>query len=186
MFNNKINGKERNNDQQRYFVNETIRADSLLVIGDNGENFGIMSKRDAIFKARALELDLVQVGEKDGKIVAKIMDFGKFLYMKKKQLNEARKHQKVILIKELKFRPYIGDQDYKTKLNQAEQFFKEDKKVKFTLQFKGREIATMDEVGARFFTRINNDLTERKVGTILEEKESKGNGLWSKIYSVKR
>ncbi len=178
--------KERNNSEaSKYIVNEQVRAETLLVITDDGENLGVLSRSRALAAAQEASLDLVQVGEKDNMVVAKIMDFGKFLYAKKKQLSDSKKHQKIVQIKEIKMRPNIGDQDYRTKLNQAVEFFSEGKKVKFTLQFKGREITMMDDLGFRFFARITNDLSQRDVGALVEEKDSRAGSFWSKIYFVR-
>jgi translation initiation factor IF-3 len=188
VVNNNSNNKhfrERGDDLHKYHVNEEIRADSMLVINHVGENLGVLSKYKALSAAEEAGLDLVQVGEKDGQIIAKIMDFGKFLYMKKKQLADAKKHQVIIQIKEIKIRPQIEEQDYKTKLNHAEKFFKEGKKVKFTLQFKGREVTMMEDLGTKLFARITNDLAARDLGVLVEEKEGRSGSLWSKIYGLK-
>lgn len=182
--------KDKNNREasstHKYPVNEFIKAEKIMVINAEGENLGVLSKQQALMRAQESGLDLVQVGEKDAVIIAKVMDFGKFLYEKKKQLGEAKKHQKIILIKEIKIRPNIGDQDYLTKLNHAVQFFIDGKKVKFTLQFKGREIAMMEDLGSRLFARISRDLAERNIGTLVEEKDNKSGAFWSKIYYVRQ
>ena len=182
-----LKDKPQNNGelQDKYFFNEHIRGDKVLVITHTGENLGVVQKNKAIILAEEAGLDLVQVGEKDSVPVTKIMDFGKFLYAKKKQLNDAKKHQKVMQLKEVKLRPNIGEQDYKTKLKQAEQFFVDGKRVKFTLQFKGREIAMMDELGPKVFSKITLDLSEKQVGALVEEKEQRGGSFWSKTYFVK-
>lgn len=174
--------KEKNSVPAEHLINEAIRAVSMLLIGNQGENYGVVTRSKALELAVQAGLDLVQVGEKDGQAVVKIMDYGKFLYEKKKQMNEAKKHQKVIQIKEIKIRPNIGDQDYNTKLNQAALFFDEGKRVKFTLQFKGREASMMEDLGPRLFARIHTGLQERSVGLLVEEKESRGPSVWSKIY----
>ncbi|MFA5306818.1 MAG: translation initiation factor IF-3 [Candidatus Babeliales bacterium] len=185
MNNNKTVKEKNTPEALKYSVNERIRADRIMVIDHEGQSLGVIPKFQALARAEELGLDLVQVGEKDNVPVVKMMDFGKFLYTKKKQLGDAKKHQKVIVVKELKMRPHIGDQDYKTKLNQAEQFFKDGNKVKFTLQFRGREMATAEETGRKFFVRIINDLTTRNIGALAEEKEARGGVLWSKIFYVK-
>lgn len=178
--------KDRNADAlHKYNVNEQIRCDRMMVIDDQGQQLGLLSKAQALSKAYERNLDLVQVGENDGVPIAKLMDYGKFLYTKKKQMVDAKKHQKVIVVKEIKMRPNIGDQDYKTKLNQAAQFFIDGNKVKFTLQFRGREATMIDTVGPRFFARILQDLTEKSVGSLVEEKDSRSNTLWTKIFYVK-
>jgi translation initiation factor IF-3 len=185
--NNKVvRDKNAPNDlQSKYTVNEQIKSDKIYVIGANGDNAGLISRYDAIKMAQDAELDLVQVGERDGFPVAKVMDFGKFVYGKKKQHNDSKKNQKVITLKELKMRPNIGDGDYQTKLKKGVEFFKEGKKVKFTLQFKGREISMMENLGSKFFERITTDLTAQQVGTLVEEKDQRSGAFWSKIYFVK-
>jgi len=180
--NNKMS-KDLNND--KYHVNEEIRADEVLLIGESGENFGVISKRQALAMAVAASQDLVQVGEKDSVVIAKIMNYGKFIYEKKKQLNEAKKHQKAIQIKELKLRPNIDIQDYNTKLNKAAECFRDGNKVKFTVQFKGREVPKMEEFGTKLFERITQDLKAMGFEGLQEEKESRGGVIWAKIYFIK-
>ncbi|MFH1831610.1 MAG: translation initiation factor IF-3 [bacterium] len=172
--------------QGKYLVNEQIKTDKVFVIDETGQNHGLIPKSQALALAVQAELDLVQVGVKDSIPVTKIMDFGKFVYAKKKQLNDAKKHQKVMVLKEMKLRPHIGDQDFKTKMRQTEQFFLDGKRVKFTIQFKGREIGMMDTIGPMIFKKINDELlVERKIGTLVEEKEQRGSSYWSKTYFLK-
>ena len=190
-MNNTNNNKPFNKNKapgdalNKHNVNEQIRSERLVVIDDQGQQLGLLPKAQALMRAYEKNMDLVQVGENDGVPIAKFMDYGKFLYAKKKQQADAKKHQKVIVVKEIKLRPNIGDQDYKTKLNQAAQFFADGNKVKFTLQFRGREATMIDEVGPRFFLRILNDLVEKNVGQVVEEKDSRSNMLWTKIFFVK-
>jgi len=168
-----------------HFVNEKIRAAVMQVIDDAGQNLGVISKAEALKAAENAGLDLVVVGEKDGVAIAKLMNFGKFLYKKKKQLSESKKKQKIIQIKEIKLRPNIDENDFNTKLKQAVNFLTEGKKVKFTVQFKGREFIMIKELGGNFFERINKHLEDQKIGTLIEEKEQKGGPFWSKIYYLK-
>ena len=175
----------KNEIQGKYFVNHQIKAVKVFVITLDGENLGLISKQEAVDKASNDGLDLVQVGLKEGVPVTKIMDFGKFLYAKKKQMADSKKHQKIIQLKEIKIRPNIGDQDYKTKLKKAVEFFLDGKKVKFTLQFKGREITMLSVLGQKLFDRITQDLQENNVGTLVEEKDSRIGAYWSKIYFIK-
>lgn len=180
------NFKDKNApDAQKHLVNEHIRADRIVVIDQHGQNLGALPRHQALACAHEASLDLLQVGDKDGIPIAKVLDYGKFLYSKKKQLADAKKHQTIILVKEVKMRPNIGDQDYKTKVNQAAQFFLDGNKVKFTLQFRGREAMMMEDSGKKLFARIVQDLNERNVGALAEEKESRGGALWSKIFYVK-
>jgi translation initiation factor IF-3 len=182
---NRFNDSNNQDLQSKYKVNDGIKSDSVMVIGVNGENLGTVSRRQALALAEQENMDLVQVGEKDSVAIARIMNFGKFIYEKKKQLSEAKKHQKLVQIKEIKLRPSIDEQDYKTKLNKAVECFRDGNKVKFTLQFKGREVPKMDEFGAKLFARISQDLAAKNVGTLQEEKDSRGGILWSKVYFVK-
>ncbi len=168
-----------------YFVNEKIRAPKVMVINQEGENLGVLSKQQALELAQETELDLVQVGKKDDIVITKMMDFGKFLYTKKKQLSESKKKQKVVQVKEIKLRPNIGDHDYNTKLKRAVNFLQDGKKVKFTLQFRGREFIMINGLGKKIFERIHKDLTEKNLGNLVEEKEQKSRPFWSKIYFLK-
>ena len=177
--------KEKAVPNSGHFVNEQIRAERIIVIDDQGVNLGPLPRFQALQRALDSGVDLVQVGDSEGVPIAKLMDFGKFLYTKKKQQHEAKKHQKIIVVKELKMRPNIGDQDYRTKLNQAIGFFADGDKVKFTLQFRGREITMMSEVGPRMFQRITTDLTASEVGQLVEEKDTRSHALWTKIFYVK-
>ena len=156
-----------------------------MVIDHKGENLGMLSKTEALELARGAGLDLVQVGEKDLFPITKVMDFGKFLYTKKKQKSLSKKKQKVIKVKEIKMRPNIGDQDYNTKLKRAIGFLKTGKKVKFTLQFRGRQFIMIRELGTQFFERLDNSLSEHDLGTLVKEKEQRGGPFWSKIYYLK-
>lgn len=178
-------GKNSNDLSSKYSVNEKIKGDQVFVIDHEGNNLGEVAKSKALTLAETAGLDLVQVGEKNSNPVTKIMDFGKFLYAKKKQLSDAKKHQKTMQLKEVKLRPNIDDQDYKTKLRRAEQFFREGKKVKFTLQFKGRQISMMSTIGPNIFNRITQDLAEKDLGSLVEEKEQRGRSYWSKTYFIK-
>lgn len=182
---NKGFNKDKNVSEAANNVNEQIRAERVMVIDGQGQSLGVLPRFQALIRAQEAGLDLVQVGDKDGVPITKLMDYGKFLYAKKKQLNDAKKNQKIILVKEIKIRPNIGDQDYKTKINQAAEFFLDGNKVKFTLQFRGREATMLEDLGQKLFARINRDLVERNVGTLVEEKDSKGGTLWSKIFYIK-
>ena len=179
-------GGGRRMPEPKHLINEVITAPEMMVIGVDGEKLGVLSRADALAAAESAGLDLVQVGAKDGLIIAKIIDHGKVLYDKKKQDSRAKKTQKIIQIKEVKFRPNIGEQDYQIKLRRAVQFFEDGKRVKFTLHFRrGRESMTASTVGAAMFSRIHDDLHALSLGSLLEEKEQRGKLLWSKVYYLK-
>lgn len=159
----------------------------MQVIASTGENLGVFSRYDALLRARNEGLDLVIIAEtsNQGVPVAKIMDFGKMLYAKKKKLAEAKKNQKVIKIKEIKLRPKIEEHDYQTKLNQACGFLKEGNRVKFTLVFRGREMATKNERGNAMFTKIDATLAASDAGAVEHEQDSRIGQMWSRVYYVK-
>jgi translation initiation factor IF-3 len=169
-------------------INEQIRVPRVQLVTNDGENLGVVSRDQALKMAREADLDLVMVAEQgqEGVPVTKIIDFGKVLYAKKKKQAEAKKHQKVIQIKEIKLRPKIGEHDYQTKLKQACQFLKDGKHVKITLVFRGREIAGIRERGAEMFDKILTTLHDGGVTNVIQEKESKGGPQWSRIYTMKK
>lgn len=139
--------------------NEEINAPRVRVIGSDGEQIGIMLTRDAIAKAYAESLELVEISPNAEPPVCKIMDYGKFLYQKDKQQQAARKKQKQIQIKEMKFRPGTEDGDYNTKMRQIKEFLEEGDKVKINLRYKGREMAHQ-EIGMQMIEKIKQDLVE--------------------------
>ena len=170
-----------------YQINREIRNEQLRLIDHLGENHGVVSRRDALLIAEEANMDLVVInkGAADSIPVAKIMDFGRFLYDRKKKQGEAKKRQTVIQIKEVKMRPNIGDGDYLIKMKKAIKFLEEGKKVKFTLQFRGRQMIMMNDLGSKLFARISKDLNEASLGTLLEEKETRSRPFWSKVVAVK-
>ena len=131
----------------------------VRVIGADGEQIGIMATRDAIAKAAADGLELVEISPNAQPPVCKIMDYGKFLDQKDKQQQAARKKQKQIQIKEMKFRPGTEDGDYNTKMRQIKEFLEEGDKVKINLRYKGREMAHQ-EIGMQMIDKIKADLVE--------------------------
>lgn len=118
---------------------------------------GVMSTRDAIARAFAAGLDLVEISPNAEPPVAKILDYGKFKYEQQKKRNEARKKQKVVEIKEVKVRPNIDENDYQVKLRAMKSFIGEGDKVKVTLRFRGREMAHQ-ELGVKVLERIRSDM----------------------------
>ena len=168
-------------------VNDKIRALQLQLITHEGQNVGVISKYKALEIARVANLDLVLISShgNEGVPVAKIMDYGKSLYEKKKKLAEAKKHQKVIQVKEIKIKPKIGQHDYETKIKQAVKFLKSGKRVKLTLFFRGRENITKQERGPELFARVEKSFKEFVLPNLAVEKESKIGQFWFRIYYIK-
>ena len=131
----------------------------VRVVGDDGEQFGVMDTREAIRTARDKGMDLVEVAPNADPPVCKIIDFGKFQYEQKKKANEAKKKQVVITVKEVKFRPGTDDHDYSYRMKHAREWLTEGDKVKATIWFRGREM-THRELGARILERLEKDLAD--------------------------
>jgi len=140
-------------------INDGIRALQVRVIDEKGTQLGIMPVRTALDAADARGLDLVEVAPQSDPPVCKIMDFGKFKYEQAKKAHESKKHQKVILLKEVKMRPGTDDHDYNFKLKNARKFLGQGNKVKFTVVFRGRELAHTD-LGLALLERIRGDIEE--------------------------
>jgi translation initiation factor IF-3 len=138
-------------------INERIRAREVRVIDDKGEQLGIMAPFDALKIARERSLDLVEVSPNAVPPVCRIQDYGKFLYEKDKSERAARKKQKVIVVKEVKFSVTVDEHDYQTKKNQAVRFLTEGDKVKASLRFKGRQMAHR-ELGYNIINRLIKDI----------------------------
>ena len=126
------------------FINEQIRDKEVRVVGEGGEQLGIMSSRDAQKLADEAGLDLVKIAPTAKPPVCKIVDYGKFKYEQTRKEKEARKKQKVIEIKEIRLSPNIDTNDLNTKMNAARKFLSKGDKVKITLRFRGREMAHMN------------------------------------------
>lgn len=173
--------------QQGPLINEKIRFERLQVISADGQNLGVLTRERALQEAQRAELDLVIVTDAgaDGIPIARIMDFGKATYAKKKKLAEAKKNQKIIKVKEIRMSPKIGEHDYQTKVNQGIGFLKHGDKLKVTLEFRGREMATKNERGGEMFERIDKSFAESGLTGILHEGDSKLGRFWSRVYYVK-
>ena len=140
-------------------VNERIRAPEIRLIGADGENVGVVTPARAMVMAEEAGLDLVEISPNAEPPVCKIMDFGKFKYENQKREAEARKKQKIIEIKEIKFRPGTDDHDYDVKMRAVLKFLGEGDKVKVTLRFRGREMAHQD-LGLALLNRVAGDVTD--------------------------
>lgn len=141
-------------------VNGQILADPIRLIDADGEMIGVVPLRQAIDAARDVGLDLVEVSPTAAPPVCKILDFGKFKYENQKKKNEARKKQRVIEVKEIKLRPNIDDHDYEIKMRSGRKFIEEGDKVKFTMRFRGREMAHQ-ELGMKVLDRIRSEFDEQ-------------------------
>ena len=143
-------------------MNERIRAREVRVIGDEGEQIGIMPPFEALKMARERNLDLVEISPTAQPPVCRIMDYGKFLYQNEKREREAKKKQKTITVKEVKFRINVDDHDYDTKKNHVLRFLDEGDKVKATIFFRGREM-TRQSLGRQILERLIKDVENKGI-----------------------
>ena len=154
----------------------------VRVIGDDGEQLGIMNTRSAVQLARERGLDLVEVAPTAQPPVCRIIDYGKFQYENSKKQKEAKKKQVTITVKEVKFRPGTDDHDYNFKMKHARQWLEEGDKVKATIFFRGREI-THRELGAQLLGRLERDLTD--LGEVEARPRMEGNQMFL-IFAPKK
>ena len=152
------------------------------MIGDEGEQLGVMDVRDAVRAAREKGLDLVEVAPSADPPVCRIIDFGKYQYEAKKKANEAKKKQVTITVKEVKFRPGTDDHDYEYRMKHARQWLTDGDKVKATIWFRGREM-THRELGARILEKLEQDLQD--VGEVEARPRMEGNQMFI-IFGPKR
>ena len=140
-------------------MNQRIRAREVRVIDDGNEQLGIMAPQAALKIAEERGLDLVEVAPTATPPVCRIMDYGKYLYQLNKKLHEAKKHQRNITVKEVKFRPNTDEHDYAFKKNHIVRFLKQGDKVKATVFFRGREIVHQN-IGRALIDRLVEELDE--------------------------
>ncbi|MCE8009892.1 translation initiation factor IF-3 [Aestuariivita sp.] len=140
-------------------VNEKIRAPEIRLIGAEGENVGVVTPERAMGMAEEAGLDLVEISPNAAPPVCKIMDYGKFKYEQQKRESEARKKQKIIEVKEVKFRPNTDTHDYEVKMRNVFKFLENGDKVKVTLRFRGREMAHQN-LGRQLLERVAEDTKE--------------------------
>jgi translation initiation factor IF-3 len=143
-------------------MNERIRAREVRVIGDEGEQIGVMPPFEALKLAREKNLDLVEISPTAQPPVCRIMDYGKFLYQNEKREREAKKKQKIITVKEVKFRINVDDHDYDTKKTHVLRFLDEGDKVKATIFFRGREM-TRQSLGRQILERLIKDVENKGI-----------------------
>ncbi len=143
-------------------INERIRVPEIRVIDGDGNHVGTMPTEEALKMSREEGLDLVEVSPDTSPPVCKIMDYGKYKYQLSKKVHDAKKHQRVIHVKEVKMRPGTEEHDYQFKLKNIKKFLTSGDKVKLTLIFKGRE-ATHKHLGLKVLERVRDDTTELSV-----------------------
>ena len=145
--------------QIRIRVNDRIRAREIRIIGENGEQVGVLPTSEGLRMAKEKNFDLVEVAPKAVPPVCRIMDFSKYKYEQEKKERLARKKQKIVHIKEIKLKPNIEEHDYQTKLRHLKRFLERGDRTKITLMFRGREMTHVD-IGRSVMERLMKDLSE--------------------------
>ena len=168
---------------QRPPINENITAREVRLIGPEGEQIGIVSIQEALAAAEEARLDLVEISPDAEPPVCRVMDYGKHIFEKKKQQAAARKNQKQIQIKEIKFRPGTEEGDYKVKLRNLIKFLSEGDKAKVSLRFRGREMAHQ-ELGMELLKRVEADLAA--YGTVEQHPKMEGRQLMMVLAPKKK
>ena len=125
-------------------INEQIRDKEVRLIGPDGEQIGVMSSKEAYFKAKDAGLDLVKISPNAKPPVCKIVDYGKYRYEQTRKAKEAKKKQRTVETKEIRLSPNIDTNDLNTKVNQTKKFLQKGNKIKVSLRFRGREMAHKD------------------------------------------
>lgn len=164
-------------------INENITAREVRLIGADGEQVGIVSIDEALAVAEEAKLDLVEISPDAQPPVCRIMDYGKHLFERKKQQAQARKNQRQIQIKEVKFRPGTDVGDYQVKLRNLIRFLEDGDKAKVSLRFRGREMAHQ-ELGMELLRQVEKDLEE--YGTVEQHPKMEGRQLIMVIAPKKK
>ena len=154
-------------------VNREITASEVRLVDEQGEMQGVVAIQEAVLKAREAGLDLVEIAPKASPPVCKIIDFGKYKYEAKKNLQQAKKKQKTIDVKEVRLRPAIEKHDFEVKANQIRSFVTKGKKVKVSMRLRGREI-TRAELGEEVFNKLVAQVSDvaEKESDIKKEKSN--------------
>ena len=164
-------------------LNEEINDKEVRLIGAQGEQLGIMAPAEALRIADEQGLDLVKISPKAVPPVCKLMDYGKSIFEKKKQIAAAKKNQKQIQVKEIKFRPGTEEGDYQVKLRNLVRFLSDGDRAKVSLRFRGREMAHQ-ELGMELLKRVEADLVE--YGTVEQHPKMEGRQLIMVIAPKKK
>lgn len=162
-------------------LNDQIRAQTVRVIGADGEQLGVMSRNDALVVAKRNELDLMMVSETATPPVCKILDYGKFKFQQQKREKAAKLKQHVVETKELRLRPNIDKHDLTTKLNHARKFISKGNKVRFTMRLRGREVSHAD-IGLEVLRSIMEQLSD--VAEVEKAPSRNGNNLMAIVIPL--
>ncbi|MEK7577000.1 MAG: translation initiation factor IF-3 [Patescibacteria group bacterium] len=165
-----------------YKINYQIQSPTIRLLDDKGAQIGIVSKIEALQKAKELGLDVVEVASSAKPPVAKLIDYKKFKYQEAKKEQESKKTQKNVGVKEIRLRPFIGQHDFDTRLKRAKEFLDDGNQVKITVLYKGRELGRK-QFGFEVLTRFIKDLGVIKV---VREPRMEGRSLAAMVVNDKK
>ena len=163
-------------------INDRIRVPEVRLIGEDGEQVGVVSRDDALSYAQERELDLVEVAPQARPPVCRVLDYSKYKYEQEQKAKAARRHQQQITVREIKLRPKIATHDYETKKGHVERFLKHQDKVKVTIMFRGREVAH-PERGVELLMRLAGDVDG--LGTIEQRPLQDGRNMTMLLAPIK-
>ena len=155
-------------------INERIRVPQVRLIGEDGNQVGVIKTEDALRYAQERDLDLVEVAADAKPPVCRVLDYSKYKYEQEQKAKAARRHQKQVNVREIKLRPKIATNDYETKKNHVVRFLKGDDRVKVTIMFRGRE-QTHPERGERLLMRLAEDVAD--LGTVEQSPQQDGRNM---------
>ncbi len=164
-------------------INERIRVPEVRLIGDDGNQVGVIKTDDALKYAQERDLDLVEVAPEASPPVCRVLDYSKYKYEQEQKAKAARRHQKQVNVREIKLRPKIADNDYETKKSHVVRFLERDDRVKVTIMFRGRE-QTHPERGERLLQRLAEDVAE--LGIVEQSPQQDGRNMTMLLAPVKR
>jgi translation initiation factor IF-3 len=164
-------------------INERIRVPQVRLVGEDGNQIGVVDTQQALRYAQERDLDLVEVAPEARPPVVRVLDYSKYKYEQEQKAKAARRHQKQVNVREIKLRPKIATNDYETKKNHVIRFLKGDDRVKVTIMFRGRE-QTHPERGERLLMRLAEDVQE--LGAIEQSPQQDGRNMTMLLAPVKR
>ncbi|HKF80259.1 MAG TPA: translation initiation factor IF-3 [Thermoleophilaceae bacterium] len=164
-------------------VNERIRVPEVRLIGEDGNQVGVLRTEEALAYAHERDLDLVEVAPDARPPVCRVLDYSKYKYEQEQKAKAARRHQKQVNVREIKLRPKIADNDYRTKKSHVVRFLERDDRVKVTIMFRGRE-QTHPERGEALLKRLADDVSE--LGIVEQSPQQDGRNMTMLLAPVKR
>jgi translation initiation factor IF-3 len=164
-------------------INDRIRVPEVRLIGEDGNQIGVVKTDEALRYAQERDLDLVEVAKEARPPVCRVLDYSKYKYEQEQKAKAARRHQKQVNVREIKLRPKIAQNDYETKRNHVVRFLKGDDRVKVTIMFRGRE-QTHPERGENLLMRLAEDVAE--LGTVEQSPQQDGRNMTMLLAPVKR